>query len=85
MGGVIHAQLKAAAAQNPVLQLAVDILTTYTDGGGIDICHPNTQAFVDQLVGTVLTQEQATAIKSLALTTRAIELTSQSATLDELA
>jgi hypothetical protein len=70
----IYVKLKTASQENVVLAMAMDMLTTYSNGGGLDICHPNTQAFIDTLVDVLLTIEEATALKGLNKMSRAQEL-----------
>ncbi len=79
VAATIYGKFIAAAAQNPVIAMAVDMLKTYSDGGGIDICHPNTLAFIGTLSGSLLTAEEVTALQGLALTTRAKELIGRNA------
>lgn len=80
----IYGKLVAAQQSNPVIALAMEMLKTYADGGGIDICHSNTKAIIDSLVGALLTQEEADAVKALSQTTRAVELIGRPATLSDI-
>lgn len=81
----IYAKLKAVSDANPVMGIAWDMLTTYSDGGGIDICHANTQIFIDTLVGGgVLTSDEGTAVKQLAFMSRAKELIGRNVVLTDV-
>ena len=65
----IKAKIDAAAQTNPAIALAADMLTTYSDGGGLDIGHHYTRAVIDQLVASsVLTEPEGSAIKAMAET-----------------
>lgn len=73
----IKAKVDAAAAANPAIALAADMLKTYSDGGGLDLGHAYTRAVIDSLVAAeVLTADEATALKGIAETqvSRAAEL-----------
>ncbi|MCX5661074.1 MAG: hypothetical protein NTW19_15410 [Planctomycetota bacterium] len=69
-----------AGGGNLALKLALDAVQTYSDGGGLDVGHPYTQAMLDQLAtaegGNVLTTQEAAAVKAMANVTisRAQEL-----------
>ena len=84
VAGIIYVKLKTAAENNPVIAMAMDMMTTYSDGGGLDICHPNTQVFIDSLLGVLFTQEEVDAVKGLASITRAQELIGRDATVEDL-
>lgn len=84
MAATIYVKIKTAAEQNPVLAMAMDMLTTYSVGGGLDICHANTQAFVDSLIGVVFTEQEAIALKGLNKQSRAQELIGRNITESDL-
>lgn len=84
MVATIYAKVQAAAEANPVMGLGLSMLTTYSEGGGIDVVHPNTQAFISSLSGTVLTAEEVAAVIGLAYTSRANELINRAATADDI-
>lgn len=63
----VKAKVEAAAEANPAVALALDMLSEYGDGGGLDIGHANTRAVIDSLAaGGVLTLDESTAIKAMA-------------------
>lgn len=73
----VKAKLEGAAASNPALKLAADMLATYAEGGGLDVGNATTRGVVDSLVAAgVFTKEEAAAIKALGATvvSRADEL-----------
>ena len=59
-------RIAAAAEQSLVLADVVKMLETYGPDGGIDINNSNTQATIQSLVPTVLTQAEADAVIALA-------------------
>lgn len=62
----IVAAVEGAADSDSQLALAIDMLKTYGEGGGIDFGHATTRALIDGLVNDqTLTAEQGTALKSL--------------------
>jgi len=59
--------LEAADDPDGGIALAISMLKEYSQGGGLDIGHPNTRTSLDGLVAAeVLTQDQAAALKALA-------------------
>lgn len=67
IAGAIIMKLKAAAAQNVVIEQAYKMLETYGPDGGIDINSVNTQATIQALVtSNILTQTEADAVIGLA-------------------
>jgi hypothetical protein len=75
MAADIYGKLKTASASDSLIEMVWDMITTYSAGGGIDICHLNTQLFIDTMVSKgVLTSEEGDCLKSLAFTSRAKEL-----------
>ena len=57
---------KLKASQNPAVQIAWDMMSTYAQGGGIDIKNANTIAVLDSLVADgTLTADEGTALKAL--------------------
>lgn len=58
--------LEAGAAASPPLARALAMLKEYSQGGGIDLGHPEARSFLDSLVPDVLTADQAQALKSVA-------------------
>ena len=59
-------RLDAAATQSLVLSDVLEMLKTYGPDGGIDINAASTQAIIQSLVPTVLTQAEADAVIALA-------------------
>ena len=58
--------LKIAAAENVVVESAVNACSSYGANGGIDFSHTNTIAAIDALVaGAILSTDQATILKNL--------------------
>lgn len=56
--------IETAAAQDPKLKLIADLLKPA--GGGVDLAHAESQAFIDALVtGAILTAQQGADLKSV--------------------
>lgn len=81
----IGLKLQAAAASNDVVKFMFTPLTTYSDGGGLDICSAKTREYVMELAsGGVLTSAEAAAINALGLQSRAQELIGRAATAEDI-
>jgi hypothetical protein len=64
--GIIHGKLKAAAATDDGVALAIGAAGDYGSDGGLDFSASETVAGIDMLVaGGVLTSQEADALKSL--------------------
>lgn len=63
-GAVILDRLEIASGTNPAIRWALKFLQQET---GLDVGHPTTQGMITALVGTVLTEDQASKLRALAL------------------
>lgn len=63
-GAVILDKLELAAQSNSAVKWAMRFIA---DSEGIDIGHPMTRQLLDQLVGSVLTQEECDLLKDMAV------------------
>jgi len=73
----VKAKIEAAAESNAAVAIALDMLSEYGEGGGLDLGHANTRAVIDSLVAAeVLTADEGSAVKAMAQETisRATEL-----------
>lgn len=62
-GAEILDKLETAAASNSAVKWAMRFITT----DGIDVGHPTCRSLLDQLVGTVLTQQESDMLKNMAI------------------
>ena len=77
--------LGEVAKVNPVVKLAWDMLQTYSEGGGLDVCSGPVDIILGQLrQQKILTDQHIQAILSMRYTSRAKELVGRDATIADV-